>query len=170
MASVKMTAKEFDELRPRLGRLSLDTVDLAREVLVNGKTQSNVAREYGLSRQRVNGMVSRVIAAANEIPLGWKRVDVWLPPDLAEEVQKMEANAKAATRRRKKGGAIMLTEHEIAQRRRGAENALGSQRLEGLEPDPHVVAQMERYIVGELEIEDIVADVIARVKRGEVGG
>ena len=64
----------------------------------------------------------------------------------------------------------MLTEHEIAQRRRDAENALGSQRLEGLEPDPYVIAQMERYIVGELEIEDIVADVIARVKRGEVLG
>ena len=98
MADVTMTAQEFDELRPRLGRLSLDTVELAREVLVNGKTQSDVAREHGLTRQRVSGMVSRVIAAANEIPRGWEKVEVWLPPALAEEVRKMEADAKAEAR------------------------------------------------------------------------
>ena len=34
----KMTPEEFDALRPRLGRLSLDTVALAREVLVDGRT------------------------------------------------------------------------------------------------------------------------------------
>ncbi|MBC1154416.1 hypothetical protein FSG43_022615 [Escherichia coli] len=95
MTEVKMTPQEFDELRPRLGRLSLDTVELAREVLVVGKTQSEVARNHGLTRQRVSGMVSRVIAAANEIPRGWEKVEVWLPPDLAEQVRGMEADAKA---------------------------------------------------------------------------
>jgi len=49
-----------------------------------------------------------------------------------------------------------LTEQEIAERRRAAENAIASQRLEGLEPDPWVVAQMERVIVGEIEISDLI--------------
>ncbi|MGF7158334.1 MULTISPECIES: antitoxin VbhA family protein [unclassified Bartonella] len=62
----------------------------------------------------------------------------------------------------------MLSEEEIKRRRFDAKNALASQRLEGLEPDPQVVAQVERYIIGELEISDIIKDYIERVKRGEV--
>lgn len=96
MANPTMTAQEFDELRPRFGRLSLNTVELAREVLVDGKSQSDVARKHGLTRQRVSGMVSRVLAAANKIPRGWEKVEVWLPPELAEKVRKMEADAKAS--------------------------------------------------------------------------
>ncbi|WP_273723801.1 antitoxin VbhA family protein [Bartonella sp. AU18XJBT] len=62
----------------------------------------------------------------------------------------------------------MLSEEEIKRRRFAAKNALASQRLEGLEPDPKVVAQVERYIIGELEISDIIKDYIERIKRGEV--
>ncbi|WP_375670666.1 antitoxin VbhA family protein [Bartonella sp. SD1336NMGDW] len=62
----------------------------------------------------------------------------------------------------------MLSEEEIKLRRFYAENALASQRLEGLEPDPLVVAQVERYIIGELETSDIIKDYMERVKRGEV--
>ncbi|WP_208441803.1 antitoxin VbhA family protein [Bartonella raoultii] len=62
----------------------------------------------------------------------------------------------------------MLSEDEIKRRHFDAKNALASQRLEGLEPDPQVVAQVERYIIGELEISDIIKDYIERVKRGEV--
>ncbi|WP_034987941.1 antitoxin VbhA family protein [Bartonella florencae] len=62
----------------------------------------------------------------------------------------------------------MLSEDEIKRRRFHAKNALASQRLEGLEPDPQVVAQVERYIIGELEISDVIKDYIERVKRGEV--
>ncbi|WP_375638282.1 MULTISPECIES: antitoxin VbhA family protein [unclassified Bartonella] len=62
----------------------------------------------------------------------------------------------------------MLSEEELKLRRLYAENALASQRLEGLEPDPLVVAQMERVIIGELETSDILKDYMERVKRGEV--
>ncbi|EJF82673.1 hypothetical protein MCU_01360 [Bartonella elizabethae Re6043vi] len=67
-----------------------------------------------------------------------------------------------------KGGFYMLSEEEIKQRRFAAENALVSQRLEGLEPDPKVVEQMERVIIGELETSDIIKDLLERVKRGDV--
>ncbi|WP_375637007.1 MULTISPECIES: antitoxin VbhA family protein [unclassified Bartonella] len=62
----------------------------------------------------------------------------------------------------------MLSEEEIKLRRIYAENALASQRLEGLEPDPKVVEQMERVIIGELETSDIITDYMERVRRGEV--
>ncbi|WP_375673204.1 antitoxin VbhA family protein [Bartonella sp. TS82HLJMH] len=62
----------------------------------------------------------------------------------------------------------MLSEEEIKRRRFAAENALASQRLEGLEPDPLVVAQMERVVIGELETSDVIKDLLERVNRGEV--
>lgn len=62
-----------------------------------------------------------------------------------------------------------LPPEEMAERRRAAENALASQRLEGLEPDPQVVAQVERVIVGELEIGDVIEAYKERVRR-EVQG
>ncbi|QEE08112.1 antitoxin [Bartonella kosoyi] len=62
----------------------------------------------------------------------------------------------------------MLSEDEIKRRRFAAKNALASQRLEGLEPDPKVVEQMERVIIGELEISDVIKDLMERIKRGEI--
>ncbi|MHA6557396.1 TrfB-related DNA-binding protein [Pseudomonas viridiflava] len=63
-----MTAAEFERIQSRLGRLTVDTVQIARRVLVDGKSQAEVAEETGLSRQRVSKMVQRVMAAANEFP------------------------------------------------------------------------------------------------------
>jgi len=60
---------------------------------------------------------------------------------------------------------LPVTGQEIAERRRAAENALASQRLEGLEPDPWVVARMERVIVGEIEISDLIEAYKERVRR-----
>src|SRR5437899_210642 len=82
----KMTAKEVKALQPYLGRMSLDTVKMARRVLVEGTPQSEIVKETGLSKQRVSGMVNRFLAVARGIPKGWEHVDVWLPPDLAEQV------------------------------------------------------------------------------------
>ncbi|WP_273756641.1 antitoxin VbhA family protein [Bartonella sp. MM73XJBT] len=62
----------------------------------------------------------------------------------------------------------MLSEDEIKRRRFAAKNALASQLLEGLAPDPQVVSQMERVIIGELETSDVIKDLMERIKRGEV--
>lgn len=75
--------------------MSLDTLTIARAVLVDGETQTEVARKNGLTRQRVHGMVSRVLTAINEIPKGWVRLEIWLPPELAEKVEGMAEKAKA---------------------------------------------------------------------------
>ncbi|WP_374728882.1 TrfB-related DNA-binding protein [Xanthomonas hortorum] len=44
-----MTAAEFERIQSRLGRLTVDTVQIARRVLVDGKSQAEVAEETGLS-------------------------------------------------------------------------------------------------------------------------
>lgn len=47
------------------------------------------------------------------------------------------------------------------------QDVLASQHLEGLEPSPIVIAQLERVIRGELTIEAVIADLHARIARGE---
>lgn len=90
-----MTANEFEALRPRLGRLALDTVEIARAVLVDGLKPTDVATRHGMTRQRVHGIVQRFRAAAQEVPTGWRRVEVWLPPELAAQVEAMAEKARA---------------------------------------------------------------------------
>ncbi|SAI46798.1 Uncharacterised protein [Bordetella ansorpii] len=62
----------------------------------------------------------------------------------------------------------MLTPQEIAQRQRAVEDALASQRLEGLEPDAQALHQMQQYVQGHVELADIVAMFSRRVGNGEV--
>lgn len=85
----RLTAEEFDALRPRLGRVSVNTMEIARAVLVDGVRQSDAATRYGMTRQRINGILRRFAAASQGVPTGWRRVEVWLPPDLAEQVEAM---------------------------------------------------------------------------------
>lgn len=95
MPKIRMTEEEFDKLRPLIGRLSVDSVEIARQVLVFGKTQSEIAKIKNMSKQRVFGLVSRFLSVAQIIPQGWEKVEVWLPPEMAKQVREIEIKAKA---------------------------------------------------------------------------
>ena len=90
-----MTTKEFDALRPHLGRLALDTVKIARAVLVEGMRPTEAATRHNMTRQRVHGIVQRFRAAAQEVPTGWRRVEVWLPVELAAQVEALAKKARS---------------------------------------------------------------------------
>ncbi len=87
MAHARMTQAEFDALRPNLGRMALDSIDIARLVLVEGLTQAEVATTHNMSRQRVFGILERFQKAAQTIPAGWRKVDLWLPSNIADQVE-----------------------------------------------------------------------------------
>lgn len=93
-----MTPARFDALLPLLGRLSLDTVQIARAVLVDGQTKAEVAKAAGVTRQRVGQAVQRVEAAADTAPEGWEKVELWLPPELARHVEQLAIEAHAQMR------------------------------------------------------------------------
>lgn len=93
---VKMTPEEFEAIMPRLGRLTLDTIKVARSVLVDGLAPTAAGDLHGVSRQRVHAIVKRFSEAVEQIPRGWKRIEVWLPPELADQVQSMATQARAA--------------------------------------------------------------------------
>ncbi|KVX70386.1 hypothetical protein WT34_04230 [Burkholderia stagnalis] len=95
MAAEKMTAKDFKALMPRLKRMTVGNVEIARRVLVDGISQVEAANESGLTKQRIGALVKTVQAIAREIPADWEQVEVWLPPELAAQVRQMAADAKA---------------------------------------------------------------------------
>jgi hypothetical protein len=89
-----MSAAAFEAVLPRLGRLSLDSVKTARAVLVEGLGLSEVAQRHGTSRQRVHAIVKRFQAAMDEVPAGWRRVELWLPPEMVAQVEAMAEQAR----------------------------------------------------------------------------
>jgi hypothetical protein len=89
-----MTLAEFEALRPLLGRLAIDSFAVAKAVLVDGERQTAVAARMGMTQQRVHGIVQRFRAASQEVPTGWRRVEVWLPPELAKQVTAIANKAR----------------------------------------------------------------------------
>ena len=90
-----MTAKDFKSLMPRLKRMTVGNVEVARRVLVDGVSQTEAANESGLTKQRVGAVVKSVLAVSQEYPANWVQVEVWLPPELAAQVRQMADEAKA---------------------------------------------------------------------------
>ncbi|MCB4127490.1 hypothetical protein H7285_21665, partial [Klebsiella pneumoniae] len=67
-------------------------IDMAYAVLVDGRKQVDVAKEFDRSKQTVNAAIRRVTAIFNEvIPENEQLefVQVWLPPELAKQVKEM---------------------------------------------------------------------------------
>jgi hypothetical protein len=91
-----MAAQELGALGERPGRMKPESVAIAREVLVDGISHVEAAKRHGLTKQRVGAMVERVLAAARDVPWNWERVEVWLPPELAQQVRAMEAPSARA--------------------------------------------------------------------------
>jgi len=85
----------FNALLPRLGRLSKASVEIAREVLVEGRIVSEIAIARGLTRQRVHCILRRFSAAQHEAPAHWQKIEVWVPPELGPEIREIAANARA---------------------------------------------------------------------------
>lgn len=84
---MRWTEEQFEALRPRLRRLRPASLEAAKAVLVDGRDQAEVGRQVGLTRQRINSIVARVEAAAAGVPKTWVKVECWLPPELAAQVQ-----------------------------------------------------------------------------------
>jgi len=89
-----MTAKQFEAVKQKLPkRMKEQSIDLARDVLVDGLSIPAAAEKQGLTRERGRVIVDRVLAAKQAFPPGMQHVDVFLPPELAREVKRMGSPA-----------------------------------------------------------------------------
>lgn len=94
----RLTAKEFDTLRPHLARLKERNIEAIRQILVNGRMQTEVADELGITKKAISQMVGKAWQAHidhGDRPEGWASISVTLPSDMAEIVKDMERKARA---------------------------------------------------------------------------
>lgn len=91
----RLTPEEFEALMPSLKRLSLGTIEVARAVLVEGKSQAEVVRETGKSKQLVSANCKIVLDYIEDVPRGWVKEEVCLPKDVMEEVRQIERRERA---------------------------------------------------------------------------
>jgi hypothetical protein len=90
-----MTAEEFDDLeRGKLRQLPRKTLDLARLMRVEGKTQTEAADALGMTKQVARYHRMKIDAVLNNQPSDWVELSLWVPPELAVEVRKRVTEAK----------------------------------------------------------------------------
>ena len=102
----KTTEQEFNSVIPLLS-ISKNRIDAARKVMVEGRTLQNVADEYGLSRQSIDGSVTVVWSAIQKyredqvithsdnviMPPGWEQVTLIAPKGLIDQFKQEIASA-----------------------------------------------------------------------------
>ncbi len=91
-----MTDEEFSTLSSKLTRMEPESLEIARAVLVYGQQQKDVAQEYNLTKQRLSSIIRRIMMARADVPAGWTKVEVWLPPSAAREVKAIEERERQA--------------------------------------------------------------------------
>ncbi|HHW3650357.1 TPA: TrfB-related DNA-binding protein [Escherichia coli] len=92
MAVERISPEEWKRIAPALRTCSQVTIDMAYAVLVDGRKQVDVAKEFDRSKQTVNAAIRRVTAIFNEVIPEDEQlefVQVWLPPELAKQVKEM---------------------------------------------------------------------------------
>ena len=60
------------------------------------------------------------------------------------------------------------TEYELAKRNMALENAIASQQLEGLEPDPQTIEDMQCVVRGEFDVEEALKCLRERINLGRI--
>jgi hypothetical protein len=63
--------------------------------------------------------------------------------------------------------SMKVTEQELAKRNMALENAIASQRLEGLEPDLQTIEDLKCVVRGEVGIEESLRRIKERIVLGE---
>lgn len=95
----RLTPSDFDRIA-ECSRMGTRAREMARAVLVDGRTQADVATEHGMTKQRVNlavGAISRIFKhSAAPAGSGTVSVNLELPETLALELAHLE-NALGAS-------------------------------------------------------------------------
>lgn len=92
-----LTSEEYEWIRPYIQRIDEKNLAAIKRILVDGVPQKDIAAELGLTKEAVSAMVARVWRAHLRHgirPSGWEKVEVVLPPDMAQVVHEMARIAR----------------------------------------------------------------------------
>ena len=87
------TQVQFDGVIENFPEFGFEVREALRSIMVLGKSQSEVARTLGLTRQRVNQMVNAL--RTRHRPVGWVTAAVTVPADLMKHIRQLERQARA---------------------------------------------------------------------------
>lgn len=107
----RMTAADFDAIRPLLPNIREDRCAAARAALVDGETLASIAEKYGWSRQAVNSLVNTFCDALTRyheaqrstanagilLPPGWEQVTLIAPRQLIDKFRAEIAEQASTT-------------------------------------------------------------------------
>jgi hypothetical protein len=82
-----MSPEEFESQVHKLGDLKANTVELARLILVDGKTKAEAARITKITPQNVSKKMQRVQAVLSGFPPDWVLVKEMMPESMATEIR-----------------------------------------------------------------------------------
>jgi transposase-like protein len=117
----RLTAEQFAGAARGL-RLSERNLELARAAMVDGVPVSALADAAGVSRQAVSRAVVRIYAAhlaRRPAPVGWRSINVTVPPSMAERIEAEAAQALAEHELAQRAHAAAEFSHEKTRRQRG---------------------------------------------------
>ena len=97
---LQLTEEVFAELIRELN-MSERPATMARDVLVLGKRQADVAREHSVSRNAVSLAVNRVARAYSDVPDGYERVTVVVPRAKVDLLRKLQSTFASELDRQK---------------------------------------------------------------------
>lgn len=118
----RIDAREFDKLAEKTG-LQPAAREMARLVLVDGKTLTEAAELCGTYKQRVSlavGSIRRVHQGA-VTRSGWVRMEVEVPERLSKHLSELLEALKGSTSRDAKALALAQMEHAMTKARKTLE-------------------------------------------------
>lgn len=83
----QFTAEQFDRIALKASGRSVKSHNVARAVLVDGKSPTEAAAQYEMSKQNVSRVLREFLRIAADAPEGWVLINEYVPADLAEEVK-----------------------------------------------------------------------------------
>ena len=91
-----MLAAHFFDRAVAHTRLSEQSIEIARRVLVRGWDQADAAKLYGVTQPRVSAICAVVLRAraSRELPKDWVKVAVTVPEPLAKAMRQAAREAK----------------------------------------------------------------------------
>lgn len=97
----EMTPEQFErllvELAPKNNRpgYSATSIEVARLVLVMGASVPEAAADAAITPQGARQLMTRIRRRMASIPDGWKNVSVWLPGDVATQIEQISDSLKS---------------------------------------------------------------------------
>ena len=86
----RISPADWKRVEPAINHFAKVSLDIAYAVLVEGKKQTDAAVQFDRSKQAVGNAVNGVGDTIDTmLDNRLEHVEVWLPPELAEQVRKM---------------------------------------------------------------------------------